>query len=110
MVYKIQRLIIALFIVIAVVVGYFIVKMACNSKVDWINNKQCNTTVIHIYNGYKGKPNYQVMLLADSQRFTIPKLVLPLLQVGDSVVKVKDSSFYTFILLKTKQEIKAGWN
>jgi hypothetical protein len=36
--------------------------------------------------------------------------MLDKLQVGDSVFKEKDSSFYIFTLQKTKEKIKAGWN
>lgn len=109
-VYKAQRVILILFIIAALVFGYFIIKLADDSKNNWIKNKSTNSKVINMYNGYKGKPNYQVMLLADSQRFTIPKGLLNKLQIGDSVFKQKDSNFYIFTLQKTKQKIRAGWN
>ncbi len=106
---KIKQIMFAFFILAALIFAYIIFKLSSNSNKDWVKNKQTNSTVIEIYNGYKGKPNYKVMLLADSQRFTVPKQMLQLLQIGDSVSKEKDSSFYIFTLQKTKQKIKASW-
>jgi hypothetical protein len=109
MTYTIQKILVSLFIIIALAFAYFIYKLSVQSKTEWVQHKHCNAKVIDIYNGYKGKPNYQIMLLADSQRFTIPKAMLNKLKIGDSVLKHKDSSFYLFTLLKTNEKIKAEW-
>ncbi len=106
---QIKYILVGLFVVIGIMVGCFIFKLASISKSDWVKNKETKSTIINIYEGYKGKPNYQIMKLLDSQSFTIPKKMIGIVQIGDSVIKEKDSSFYIFILQKSKRSVKVGW-
>ncbi len=106
---KLQYLILILFIAIALIASYIMFRLANQSKNNWTHNKATNSTIVEIYEGYKGKPNYKIMKLADSQTFTIPKNMLYKIKIGDSVSKKKDSSFYIFTLLIAKEKWIAGW-
>ncbi len=91
---RLKNIIICLFVITAILVAFFIFKLSSSGKTDLIKTAFTNSVVVDIYQGYKGKPNYQIMKLSDSQHFTIPKQMLGLLKIGDSVYKTPNSSFY----------------
>lgn len=102
----IQGKIICGFVVLALVFTALIVKLVTDDKNNWIANKATHAKIIDIYGGYKGKPNYQIMELSDSQRFTIPQNLVGKLSIGDSVFKERGQSFYRFKLMKTQSEFR----
>jgi hypothetical protein len=106
---KFQYIILIVFITIVIIATYTMFRLANESKDNWIHNKYTNSTIVEIYGGYNGKPNYQIMKLADSQTFAIPNVMLYKIKVGDSVHKQKDSSFYVFTLKNIKAKCKADW-
>jgi hypothetical protein len=106
---KIQKILIGGFIFIAIIFAIFILKLAYDGKKDWVENTAIQSKIVDIYQGDKGKPNYQIMKLESNQSFAIPKNMLSKLQIGDSVFKNKKDDFYTFKLLKNKELIKSNW-
>jgi hypothetical protein len=104
----IQRIMIGGFLVLALAFAILIFKLLKQDKNEWMA-KSTQSKVVEIYEGYKGKPNYQIMKLSDDQRFTIPQFMLGKLRIGDSVFKEKGSDFYRFKLIKTLEEFQAGW-
>jgi cAMP phosphodiesterase len=101
-----------LVIALLLIVIFYAIKIINYSKrnhIDWVKNKTLKHSVLDIYQGYKGKPNYKIMLLSDSQRLTVPEAMLYKLAIGDSVFKQKDSSFYIFKNNKTNAIIKVEY-
>jgi hypothetical protein len=106
---KVQYFMIIVFIMVTIFACFIMFKLAYQSKSNWVQHKMTNSTIVEIYGGYKGKPNYQIMKLADSQTFTIPNEMLYKIKVGDSVQKQKDSNFYIFTFTHSKVKVKTGW-
>jgi hypothetical protein len=106
---KIQKILIGGFVLMAILFTILILKLAFDGKKDWVENTSIQSKVVDIYQGDKGKPNYQIMKLESQQSFAIPKIMLDKLQIGDSVFKNKNDDFYMFKLLKNNELIKTGW-
>ena len=106
---KIQKILIGGFVFIAILFTIFILKLASDGKKDWVENTAIQSKIVDIYQGDKGKPNYQIMKLESNQSFAIPKNMLGKLRIGDSVLKNKNDDFYTFKLLKNNELIKSNW-
>lgn len=106
---SLRRIILLCFLLLCAAFFFFIKKLASADRDNWVHAAATRSQVVEIYQAYKGKPNYLVMKLSDSQRFTIPKIVLGKVHTGDSVIKEKDSSFYVFIMAATGEKVKAGW-
>jgi hypothetical protein len=101
------RIIIGLFVALALVGVGIIIQLANTDKEAFLP-KEIKSTVILIRQGYKGKPNYKIMELQSGQSFTVPESMLYVLEIGDSVYKNKGEDFYTFISSKTKKIKKVG--
>ena len=102
----IPKIIVTVFILIAIFYAIKIIKLSKDTHTNWVKNTTIKAAVLEIYDGYKGKPNYKKMLLSDSQTLTIPKAMLYKLNIGDSVFKQKDSSYYIFKNNKTNAVVK----
>ena len=103
----IPKILIGFFVIIAFFGIGIIIKLANMDKEDFLT-KEIKSKVISIRQGYKGKPNYKIMELQDGQSFTIPKTMLDILQIGDSVYKTKGNDFYIFVDSKTKERKKVN--
>jgi hypothetical protein len=106
---NIQKILIGGFVFIAIIFTILILKLAYNGKKEWVENTEIQSKIVDIYQGDKGKPNYQIMKLESKQTFTIPKIMLGKLTIGDSVFKHKGDNFYMFKLLKNNELIKSDW-
>jgi hypothetical protein len=106
---NIQKILIGGFVFIAIIFTILILKLAYNGKKDWVENTAIHSKIVDIYQGDKGKPNYQIMKLESNQSFAIPKIMLGKLTIGDSVLKNKNDNFYMFKLLKNNELVKSDW-
>lgn len=97
---RIQKIVIGLFLLCGIFIFYFITRLNAEGQKVFKEEKAANSYVLDVYQGYKGKPNYRVMLLADSQTFSVPKQILYTIQKGDSVKKVKGNPYFEIKLGK----------
>lgn len=106
---KIQKILIGGFVLIAIIFTIVILKLASDGKKEWVDNIAIQSKIVDIYQGDKGKSNFQIMKLESKQTFAIPKKMLGKLEIGDSVLKSKDDNFYLFKTLKNNELIKYNW-
>lgn len=88
--------IILLFISIATVFFVAIKNMASGEKERVIKNISLQTIVVEIYMD-PHKQYFKNMILDDGQVLPMPEAMNGILQVGDSIYKIRGQSFYTIV-------------
>ncbi len=85
---------------------YFVIKrQGTDEKATIIKNVELKTVVTNItFDSHK--PYFKDMTLADGQYLPMPEAMNNLLQVGDSIYKIKGGAFYTIVSAASKATTK----